>query len=358
MTGGRTTNAWISSRAPAWQALAQTVAKLRRQPNASMAEATAVVDSYRDLARDLAGARRLAPGTRVALGLEALYLQLHSVIHHSPRGGWRAAIALLRDEVPAVTRELAPRIFWIVCLMAASAGAGWWLIATYPSLISLIASEEMIEHVENGSLWTDGIINVTPSSVLSVRILSNNIVVSLFAVCAGLLFGLGTFYLIALNGLMLGALFAFVHQHGLALQLFKFIIAHGLVELSVICIAGAIGAAVGDSLIRPTHATRRESFQFCVMRVAPLMGVCAILLVGSGFIEGFVSPDPTFPLLSRVTIGISYWILMVLVLGGWAFRPHASGTPASGTPASRTPASGTPASGTPASRTPASLHSP
>jgi len=224
--------------------------------------------------------------------------------------------ALLRDEVPAAARELAPRIVWMACLMAASAAAGWWLITTYPTLISLVASEEMIEHVESGSLWTDGIINVTPSSVLSVRILSNNIVVSLFAVCAGLLFGLGTFYLIALNGLMLGALFAFVGQHGLALPLFKFIIAHGMVELSVICIAGAIGLSIGESLIRPTHPTRRESFQHCVTRVAPLMAVCALLLIGSGFIEGFVSPDPLFPLWSRVTIGVSYWILMLLVLTG------------------------------------------
>ena len=287
----------------------------------------AVVDAYGNLARDLAGARRLAPGTRVALGLEALYMQLHAVLHRSPRGGLSAAIALLRDEVPAITRELAPRILWMVGLMAASAGAGWWLITTFPALISLIASEEMIEHVETGSLWTDGIINITPSAVLSVHILSNNIVVSLFAVCAGLLFGLGTFYLIGLNGLMLGALFAFVNQHGLALKLFSFIIAHGLVELSVICIAGAIGMAVGDSLVRPTHATRRESFQHCVMRVAPLLAVCAILLIGSGFIEGFVSPDPTFPLLSRVTIGVSYWVLMFLALGGWAFKADVA-TPA------------------------------
>jgi uncharacterized membrane protein SpoIIM required for sporulation len=324
MTGKRATTAWINSRAAEWQSLAQTVANLSRQRHASLPEALAAVDSYRNLARDLAGVRRLAPGTRVALGLETLYARLHAVIHRPPHGGWAAAIALLRDEVPAVTRELAPRIMWMVCLMAASACAGWCLIAAYPQLISLIASEEMIEHVDSGSLWTDGIINVTPSSVLSLRILSNNIVVSLFAVCAGLLFGLGTFYMIGLNGLMLGALFAFVAQHGLAMPLFTFIIAHGLVELSVICIAGAIGAAVGDSLIRPTHASRRESFQRCVMHVAPLLAACALLLIGSGLIEGFISPDPAFPLSSRVTIGVCYWLLMVAALSGRLLRRDAT----------------------------------
>jgi uncharacterized membrane protein SpoIIM required for sporulation len=312
--------AWLSSRAPGWKTLSDTVADLDRRTESSLPVALATVDSYRNLARDLAAVRRLAPNTRIAKGLEALYVRLHAVIHRQPRGGRLALLALLREQVPAAARELAPRIFAMALLMAASAGAGWWLIATYPQLISLIASETMIEKVESGTLWTDGIINVTPSSILSIRILSNNIVVSLFAVCAGLLFGLGTFYLIALNGLMLGATFAFVAQHGLALRLFTFIMAHGPVELSVICIAGAIGMAVGDSLIRPTHATRRESFQRCVGRLSPLLGVCALLLVGSGLIEGFVSPDPLFPLASRVCIGISYWVLMVLLLGGKLLR--------------------------------------
>jgi uncharacterized membrane protein SpoIIM required for sporulation len=313
-------NAWIKARSAGWQALADSVRKLRRQRHASLDEALAAVDSYRSLARDLATARRAAPGTRVTRGLESLYAQLHALIHRPARGGWPALAGLIRDDVPALARELAPRIVAMAALMAAGGAAGWWLISTYPQLISLVASETMIEHVESGSLWTEGIINVTPSSLLSVRILSNNIVVSMVAVCAGVLFGLGTFYLIALNGLMIGALFAFVGQHGLALPLFTFVIAHGPVELSMICVAGAIGMSVGDSLIRPTHGTRRQSFQACVTRLAPLLGACAILLVGCGFIEGFISPDPAFPLASRVTIGICYWVMMALVLRGG--RPY------------------------------------
>lgn len=158
-----------------------------------------------------------------------------------------------------------------------------------------------------------------PSSLLSVRIFSNNIAVSVVAICAGFLFGLGTFYIIATNGLMIGGVFAFTHQYGLAGRLFEFVVAHGLVELSVICICGAIGAAIGDSLIRPTHPSRRESFQRCMQHVGPLILMCALLLVAAGLIEGFVSPDPVFPLASRVVIGVSAWVLMVMALNGRLF---------------------------------------
>src|SRR5678815_5524913 len=100
-------------------------------------------------------------------------------------------------------------------------------IRTYPELIALFASPSLIAAVERGELWTRDLLNIVPSSILSVQILANNIVVSVFAFCAGFLFGLGTFYIVALNGLMLGAIFAFTGQHGLDAELFAFVLAHG-----------------------------------------------------------------------------------------------------------------------------------
>jgi len=207
-------------------------------------------------------------------------------------------------------------ILWLALLMAGATFAGWWMVSTYPELISLTASPKMIEDVEHGRLWTDDILNITPSSVLSVRIFSNNIAVSLFAFCVGILFGLGSFYLVAVNGLMLGALFAFTHQHGLDGELLKFISAHGPVELSVICIAGAAGASLGESLIRPGSLSRSESFQRESKYAIRVLIACGLLLIVCGVIEGFVSPNPMFPLAARVTIGLLYWLLMLIFLSG------------------------------------------
>jgi uncharacterized membrane protein SpoIIM required for sporulation len=323
-------SAWVAMRASAWSALTRKIADLRQRRAISVDEALHAVEDYRGLARDLATARHLLPGSRVTASLETLYAQLHAMIRRKPHGGAAAWAAMFRTEIPQIVHGLRHRIAWVALLFVLSTAAGWWLISTFPELVSLIASDHMIQNVGDGKLWTDDILNVTPSSVLSVRIFSNNIAVSIFAMCAGFLFGLGTFYIIATNGLMLGGVFAFTHQHDLAGRLFRFIVAHGLVELSVICIAGAIGAAIGDSLIRPTHATRRESFQRCVDRVGPLILLCALLLIGAGLIEGFISPSPTFPLASRVVVGVSYWVLMVMALNGRLFgRAPAAGNQSS-----------------------------
>ena len=117
-------------------------------------------------------------------------------------------------------------------------------------------------------MWTDGILNITPSSLLSMRIFTNNIAVTIFACVAGIFYGLGTFYIIATNGLMLGGVFAFTHNYGLDGDLLKFIFAHGTVELSMICLGGAAGVALGESIIRPKLASRRDSLQQCTARIA------------------------------------------------------------------------------------------
>lgn len=319
MSEGSQIRQWIIARAATWRTVVQNTALLRSQRHATVQEALTAVESYRALARDLATARRVAPNSRTTAGLESLYGQLHGVINRRPRAGIAAFRSLLSVDVPRAAHELRARIMSMALLMGISALAGWWLIETFPTLIGLFASDDMIEHVEQGHLWTEGIINIMPSSILSVSILANNIVVSVLAFCAGIFLGLGTLYLIAMNGLMLGAAFAFVHQHGLARALFEFIIAHGPVELSVICIAGAAGVTLGESIIRPTLDSRRDSFQACAHRVAPALLLCAVLLVGCGFIEGFVSPDPTFPLASRITIGFGYWLIMWALLTGRLF---------------------------------------
>jgi uncharacterized membrane protein SpoIIM required for sporulation len=311
--GSRT---WLATRAPIWRTLAEAGERLRLRRRASVDEALRTLDNYRGLARDLATARQQLPGSGITAALESIYAAFHALINRPPRNT-RAAIAVMfRSEIPAIVRSLRQPLLWVTLLFALSVAAGWLLISAYPKLIGLFASEKMIDQVENGHLWTEDLLNVTPSSILSVRIFSNNIVVSALAFCAGIFYGLGTFYLIALNGLLLGTAFAFTRQYGLDGDLLNFILAHGLVELSIICVAGAAGTALGESLIRPQGATRRESFQQCTARSGKLLVLCALLLVGCGLIEGFVSPDPEFPFISRLIIGVCYWFVMWAALTG------------------------------------------
>ncbi|HEY2417956.1 MAG TPA: stage II sporulation protein M [Steroidobacteraceae bacterium] len=327
--GSATVGAWIKSRDKRWSEWLDTLQPRPRRLR--IAQAQQYIEHYRALASDLATARRLLPRSATTAALESMYAAAHAAIDRSSRhtrSSWRT---LFRVQIPAAMNTLRPTVLWIALLFVLSAFAGLWLIAQYPDLIGLIASSAMIDQVEHGHLWTEGLFNVMPSSLVSVQILSNNIAVTCFAFCAGVFFGLGAFYIIALNGLMLGALFAFTHQHGLDGELLKFVLAHGPVEISVMCIAAAAGTALGESLIRPDAPTRRESFQRTTARLGPVLLACALLLVICGFIEGFISPSPRFSLPVRAAIGWGYWLLMLLFLRGGRLRAASDTAPRAST---------------------------
>jgi len=312
----------LLSRSASWREAAERAERLARTRTGDVAEATRAVEDYRQLARDLATARRLMPNSQAREYLEAAYARSHATLHRPVSHPLYALLSLFRDQIPEVVNRLAPHILWVTALFVLSTLSGYWMVRTFPDLISLFASPDLIASVERGHLWTEGILNVVPSSVLSARVLANNVVVSLTAFCAGCLFGIGTLYLVSLNGLMLGSVFAFAALHGLDDELFRFIFAHGTVELSVMCLSGAAGAAVGESLIRPAAATRRQSFQLAALEAGKLLLACVVLLVNCGLIEGYVSPNPDFPLGSRIAIGLAHFLFMIALLRGWLFgRP-------------------------------------
>ena len=86
-----------------------------------------------------------------------------------PRDALRLVLlSLMRDRVPAAMSAMSVHLLAVTLLFIVSAVTGAWLIYSYPDLIAMFASPQLIATVERGELWTDGLLNVTPSAVLSV----------------------------------------------------------------------------------------------------------------------------------------------------------------------------------------------
>ena len=313
---------WLRRRVSDWQRLGELLGQQRDRANEPYDEVIELVDRFRSLGRDLSLARASLPGSSLVRDLENLFLKAHEAVFRRPGQLGAQLVELFRDDVPRVFNEMRTTVWITVTLFFGTALLGWLLVSFNPELASLFASEKMIEEVQKGELWTDGILNIIPSSVLSIQIMANNIVVSLFAFALGALYGLGTIYIITLNGFMLGAIFAFTARYDLAGRLFNFVIAHGVVELSVICLAGAAGIQLGHALVYPGLKTRMAAFRDAVKHAATLLPVVVVFLVGAGIIEGYISPDDSYPLSVRVAVGVSYGILLWMVLSGriWLTR--------------------------------------
>ncbi|RXL63667.1 stage II sporulation protein M, partial [Citrobacter sp. AAK_AS5] len=69
------------------------------------------------------------------------------------------------------------------------------------------------------------------------------------------------------------------------------IVAHGVIELSVIFLAGGAGLYVADGILRPGLLSRREALvQHGAIAVQAILGSVPLLII-AGLIEGFISPS-------------------------------------------------------------------
>ncbi len=309
---------WLKQRQGTWKKLSEISAPGSGAIN-DVNEYRQVLDfaeGLRSLASDVSLARITMPGSQLTRTLEILLAQCSSMFNEQPGGAWRLVKRLYRDEVGQLFYLMRQRILTVTLIFVMSVFIGWWLIINFPDLVSLFASEQMIEEVEKGSLWTDGLLNIMPSSILAIQIISNNVMVTLFAYAMGVFYGLGTLYIIVLNGLMLGSVFAFTYQHHLFERLLAFILPHGLVELSVICLAGAAGFSLGEALARPGQKSRIESFQKSVSVAGKFLVVCVPFFICSGVIEGYISPNDSYSMANRVVIGVAYELIFLLFITG------------------------------------------
>lgn len=307
---------WLQNRSQVWQRFARQLQQQRGRRDQDSREVLNLLGNYRELARDLSLARLYLPNSTLSRYLQGLFLQGHDLLQQQPYKLWQSLVFLFRDEIPQVIRELRLAITISFTIFVTLAIIGYQLVHHYPELASLFASEKMIRMVQSGKLWTDDILNVTPSSVLSLQIMSNNIAVTIFAFVLGAFYGIGTLYILGTNGLMLGAIFAFTEQYGLERRLFEFVIAHGVVELSIIILAAAAGLMLGEALVRPGNRSRSEALRRVSYQSGRLVMLGVPFLIGSGLLEGFVSPNPELSLQLKLSIGLAWGLVLFLVLAG------------------------------------------
>ena len=315
---------WLEQRSARWRQWAGLTRQLQRGGDHDPGDARELVLGYRSLARDISLARRTLPNSRLSRFVDALFLDLHTLLHKPAVRPVADLISLYRDEIPRLMGRLRTAVIATTLWFVATAAAGGWLVWQFPELASLTMSEQMIEHVQEGELWTDGILNIVPSSVLTISLFANNTAVALTAFALGVFYGLGTLYIIGLNGFMLGGVFAYTAHYSMADELFRFVIAHGIVELSVIVVAGAAGVLLGEALARPGDRSRSAAFQHAARQGLRLMAALVPFLLVCGLIEGYVSPNPSYALAACVFIGVAWAFVAWAVITGRVWRRRAT----------------------------------
>jgi uncharacterized membrane protein SpoIIM required for sporulation len=147
----------------------------------------------------------------------------------------------------------------------------------------------------------------------------NNIKVALMAFAYGIMFGIGSLYILMQNAIMLGSFQYFFYQEGMLWQSARTIWIHGTIEISVIIIAGCAGLVLGNSLLFPGTYTRLESFKRGVSNGLKILVSTIPFFIIAGFLEGFVTRHTEMPdWLAIIIIGAS----LVLIIFYYVIYPR------------------------------------
>jgi uncharacterized membrane protein SpoIIM required for sporulation len=135
-----------------------------------------------------------------------------------------------------------------------------------------------------------------------------------FASC--ILFGLGSVWIMFFNGLLLGVVGVACQQHGMSLDLWSFVAAHGSLELPCIILSGAAGLRLAHGVTFPGPYRWRYAIATAGVDAARLVSGIIPLLIIAGILEGFFSPS-TAPVWVKFSVGGALFLLLLL----WIFRP-------------------------------------
>ena len=308
---------FITQRKNAWQRLEDLLklldtATLKRLPREEVRELGRI---YRRTASDLAIARAESRDPRLVNYLNSLVIRAHGRIYRAESDGWKHILEFFTRELPQTFRRTWRYTFLSFSIFMVFAIFGFVGTRLDPEFSELVGVDPAFREmaIETKTHWWERL-NEQNQIGASV-IMANNIQVTIYTFALGATFGLGTLYLLAMNGANIASVLALTYRAGFGNDLLTFMVGHGVIELSCIFIAGGAGLLIGSALIIPGDMTRADALKTRGMEAVRLMMGVAVLLVVAGTIEGFISPaaiDPRIKYSIAALTGITMYSYLLL----------------------------------------------
>ena len=257
---------------------------------------------YRRATADLARAQRDWPDTPVQRYLNSLVARGHGVVYRRGGNVWKRIKTFYTTTLPQTYRGAWPFLLASAALLFVPAFVAFFVVLANPDAAYSLASPDLIDRVKHHELWT----HIPPDQRIQAAgaIMTNNIGVVFLAFAFGVVFGLPVIWVMINNGISLGGLFGLVQAYGLGGGLFDFVIAHGVLELSIVVAIGGGGLMMGWALVSPGNRKRSDALVNATIRAFILVLGLAPLLVVAGLIEGNISPSDA-PFGAKLLIGLS-----------------------------------------------------
>jgi len=284
---------WLEKRKPNWSRLEDLLARSKGRGVSALdhKDLQELGLLYRQTASDLAIAREDITSSQLAAYLNSLLGRTHNLIYMGNKPKVAGIVRFYSETYPRIFRELWPQTLLAFAIFAVTGLAAFILTMRDPTFAHRLLGTHMMETIEKREMWTHSIVTIKPLAASSI--MTNNLSVAFATFASGITGGVGTVWMMVLNGLLIGVIGAATLQAGMAGQLWTFVVPHGVLELPAIFIAGGAGFEIARGMLFPGLLPRRESLARAGGRAAQLLLGTIPMLIVAGVIEGFLSPSET-----------------------------------------------------------------
>jgi uncharacterized membrane protein SpoIIM required for sporulation len=313
-------DAYVAARGRQWGRLEELV----RKRGLSGAEGDELLDLYQRVSTDLSVVRSASPDPSVVAYLSLLLARARVGMMGTRTSTWTDVLRFFTRTFPAALYRT--RWWWgttaLANLLVIALVAAWTL--RHPE----VYTSQLTPAEINAYVGTDfqHYYSEFPHHEFATMVWVNNAWVAAQCIAFGVL-GLPVLYLLFQNVQGVGIVAALMMSHDRTSLFFGLILPHGLLELTAVFVAGAVGLRLFWSWVEPGPRTRLQSLAAeGRTAVAVALGLVVVLLV-SGAIEGFVTPSG-LPTWARIGIGLvaeAGFLAYVFVVGRSAHRAGVTG---------------------------------
>lgn len=270
---------------------------------------------------DLSFSRTYYPNRSVRVYLNTVAQQVFQIIYkNKSREKGRFRKFWLNDIPLAMWFSRFPFLYSFL-IFATGFSIGVFSSIHYPEFARIILGDYYIQLTEANISKGDpmAIYGDSPQISMFIQIAWNNIKILFWTYVMGLLFGIGTIYIVLYNSIMVGTFIYFFIERNLFEQCFYAVMLHGTIELSMIIIGGAAGLTLGRGLIFPGTHSRLQGLLVSARQSIKILLAASIFLLIAAFIESFATRYTGIPNLVR---GFIIFLSAVIVIGYFVVYPY------------------------------------
>ncbi len=324
MSAGLRSADFRRERAPAWRDLDALVTRVEKDGLHTLGpeELTRLPMLYRQAISSLSVARAISLDRNVLDYLESLTQRAYLCVYGPKRNLFEALGTFFSREMPRTVRAHGRYILIAALVMLAGTVTAFALTQADPSYFHAFVDDDYAKGRGPDASTAElrsvlyGMDETAAESLtaFALYLFQRNAGIGILCFALGFAAGLPTLILLFMNGLVLGAFWGLYHQRGLGLDLWAWVLPHGVPEIFAVILCGAAGLSVARAVLLPGRRSRRASLAEGGRGAARVVAGAVALFLYAGLVEGVFrqtvqSLDARLALSAVNAAWLAFWLL-------------------------------------------------